>query len=188
MSSANAVVPPLQASRRSHARRRIHGLAYVEFGPDNGAIATKQIAKISPRTKVLILTIHDSEQLILRVLEAGARGYIFKADACRDLITAVKVLLSNKTFFTPKVAQIVIDGYLGKGLKASEEGFSQLTGRQREIVQLLAEGKSSKEVAAILNLSAKTVDTHRANILRKLDFHSVTELVRYAISNHIIEA
>jgi DNA-binding CsgD family transcriptional regulator len=81
-----------------------------------------------------------------------------------------------------------MDGYLSKGPKASEEGFSQLTGRQREIVQLLAEGKSSKEVAAILNLSAKTVDTHRANILRKLDFHSVTELVRYAISNHIIEA
>jgi DNA-binding NarL/FixJ family response regulator len=170
-----------------------------EFKPDlailditmpflNGIEAAKQIAKISPRTKVLILTVHDSDQLIPKVLDAGVRGYILKADAGHDLVTAVNALLSDKTFFTSKVAQTVMDGYLGKGAKASQEEFSKLTGREREIVQLLAEGKRSKEVAAELNLSIKTVETHRSNILRKLNCHSVTELVRYAIRNHIVEA
>ena len=170
-----------------------------EFKPDlailditmpslNGIDAAKQIAKISPRTKVLILTVHDSDQLIPKALEAGARGYILKADAGRDLVTAVNALLSDKTFFTPKVAQTVMDGYLGKGAKASQEEFSKITGREREIVQLLAEGKGSKEVATELNLSIKTVETHRSNIMRKLNCHSVAELVRYAIRNHIVEA
>jgi len=170
-----------------------------EFKPDvailditmpslNGLDATKQIAKVSPGTKVLILTVHDSDQLIPKVLEVGARGYILKADARRDLITAAKALLSNKTFFTPKEAQIVMDGYLGKGPKASEEGFSQLTGREREIVQLLAEGNSCKEVATILGISTKTAETHRSNLMRKLNCHSVAELVRYAIRNHLVEA
>ena len=154
----------------------------------NGLDATKQIAKVSPSTKVIILTVHDSDQLIPKVLDAGARGYILKADAGRDLITAAKALLSNKTFFTPKVAQIVMDGYLGKGPKVSEEGFSQITGREREIVQLLAEGKSCKEVATILGISTKTAETHRSNLMRKLNCHSVAELVRYAIRNHLVEA
>jgi len=170
-----------------------------EFQPDvailditmpslNGLDATKQIAKVSPSTKVIILTVHDSDQLIPKVLDAGARGYILKADAGRDLITAAKALLSNKAFFTPKVAQIVMDGYLGKGPKVSEEGFSQITGREREIVQLLAEGKSCKEVATILGISTKTAETHRSNLMRKLNCHSVAELVRYAIRNHLVEA
>ena len=170
-----------------------------EFQPDvailditmpslNGLDATKQIAKVSPSTKVIILTVHDSDQLIPKVLDAGARGYILKADAGRDLITAAKALLSNKAFFTPKVAQIVMDGYLGKGPKVSEEGFSQITGREREIVQLLAEGKSCKEVATILGISTKTAETHRSNLMRKLKCHSVAELVRYAIRNHLVEA
>jgi DNA-binding NarL/FixJ family response regulator len=154
----------------------------------NGLDATKQIAKISPRTKVLILTVHDSDQLISNLLQAGARGYVLKADAGRDLITAVNALLVNKTFFTAKAAQIVMDGFLGKGPKASGEEFSQITGRQREVVQLLAEGKSSKEVATILGISTKTVQTHRANLMRKLDCHSVAELVRYAVRNHLVEA
>jgi DNA-binding NarL/FixJ family response regulator len=154
----------------------------------NGLDATKQIAKISPRTKVLILTVHDSEQLIHKLLEAGARGYILKEDAGRDLIAAVNALLANKTFFTPKAAQIVMDGFLGKGPKASEDEFSQITAREREIVQLLAEGKSSKEVGTILEISTKTVETHRTNLMRKLNCHSVTELVRYAVRNHLVEA
>jgi DNA-binding NarL/FixJ family response regulator len=170
-----------------------------EFKPDvailditmpslNGLDATKQIAKLSPHTKVLILTIHDSDPLIQQVLQAGARGYLLKSDAGRDLIRAAKALLSNRTFFTPKVAQKVMDGSLGKGPKASEEGLPQITGREREIVQLLAEGKSSKEVATILGISTKTAETHRSNLMRKLNCHSVTELVRYAIRNHLMEA
>jgi len=154
----------------------------------NGLDATKQIAKLSPRTKVLILSIHESDQLIQKVLDAGARGYILKADAGRDFIKAVKALLSNRTFFTPKLAQKLMDVSLGKRPKASEEVVSQITGREREVVQLLAEGKSSKEIATILGIAFKTAETHRANLMRKLNCHSVTEIVRYAIRNRIVEA
>ena len=171
----------------------------AEFQPDvaildvtmpllNGIEATKQIATASPRTKVLILTIHESDQLSRKAIEAGARGYMFKTDAAVDLIAAVNSLLMNKTFFTPKVAQMVLNGYLGKGLKASDDESLRITAREREIVQLLAEGKHSSEVATVLGLSIKTVETHRSNILRKLHCHSVTELVRYAVRNHIVEA
>jgi DNA-binding NarL/FixJ family response regulator len=170
-----------------------------EFKPDvailditmpslNGLEATRQIAKLSPRTKVLILSIHESDQLIHQLLGVGARGYILKADAGRYFITALKALLANKTFFTPKVAQKVMDGHLDKVPKESEEEFSAITGRQREVLQLLAEGKSSKEVANILGITLKTAETHRSNLMRRLNCHSVTELVRYAIRNHIVEA
>jgi DNA-binding NarL/FixJ family response regulator len=130
--------------------------------------------------------------LIQQVLQAGARGYLLKSDAGRDLVSAIEALRRNKTFFTPKVSQMVLEGYLDKNPKDKEQESEaeslRLTSRQREIVQLLAEGKSSKEVAAVLGLSVKTAETHRANIMRKLDCHSVTELVRYAIRNHIIAA
>jgi DNA-binding NarL/FixJ family response regulator len=126
------------------------------------------------------------------VLETGARGYLLKSDAARDLVTAVDALLCNKTFFTRRVEQAVLEGYLGKtpnfGDDGSEVDALRLTDRQREIVQLLAEGKSSKEVATVLKISVKTAETHRANIMRRLECHSVTELVRYAVRNRIIEA
>lgn len=154
----------------------------------NGLDAAMQIAKLSPRTKVLILTIHESDQLSRKALDAGARGYILKTDAAFNLITAVSSLLSNKTFFTATVAQMVLNEYLGKGPTGREDAPLQITAREREIVQLLAEGKHSKEVATVLDITVKTVETHRANILRKLHFHSVTELVRYAVRNHIVEA
>jgi DNA-binding NarL/FixJ family response regulator len=158
----------------------------------NGLEAAREILK-SVATKVLILTMYDSDPLIRQTLEAGARGYLLKSDAGRDLITAVDALRRNKTFFTPKVAQMVLEGYLGKPSKENDEDNSRkdglrLTSRQKQILQLLAEGKSSKEVAVALNISVKTAETHRANIMRRLDCHSVTELVRYAIRNHIIEA
>jgi len=143
----------------------------------NGLEAVRQIMKAVPDTKVL---------------QAGARGYLLKSDAGRDLVSAIDALRRNKTFFTPKVSQMVLEGYLDKSPREKaaegEPESLRLTSRQREIVQLLAEGKSSKEVAAVLGLSVKTAETHRANIMRKLDCHSVTELVRYAIRNHIIAA
>jgi DNA-binding NarL/FixJ family response regulator len=157
----------------------------------NGLEAARQIVKSVAQTKVLVLTVHDSDPLIQEVLEAGARGYLLKSDAGTDLVAAVEALRRNKTFFTPKIAQMVLDGYLDRTPKAGAPqgtGGSRLTPRQREIVQLLAEGKSSKEVASALNLSVKTAETHRANIMRKLDCHSVAEVVRYAIRNHIVEA
>lgn len=155
----------------------------------NGLEATRQIMKSVENSKVLILTMHDSDPLIREVLDAGARGYVLKTDAGRDLVTAVDALRRNKTFFTSKVAQMVLDGYLKKDLAPEDRRgrTGRLTPRQREIVQLLAEGKSSKEVAVALNLSVKTAETHRANIMRRLNCHSVSELVRYAIRNNIVE-
>src|SRR5580693_7923569 len=160
----------------------------------NGLEAVRQIVKAVPNAKVLVLTMYDSDPLIQQVLQAGARGYLLKSDAGRDLVSAVDALRRNKTFFTPKVAQMVLEGYLGRPTKENDEESNnrknglRLTARQKQILQLLAEGKSSKEVAVALNISVKTAETHRANIMRRLDCHSVTELVRYAIRNHIIQA
>lgn len=156
----------------------------------NGLEATRQILKMRPQTKVLILTMHESDSVIREVLDAGARGYILKTDAGRDLVSAVESLRRNKTFFTSRVAQMILDGFLKGDSRPqdSASGAVRLTPRQREIVQLLAEGKSSKEVAVALDLSVKTAETHRANIMRKLDCHSVSEVVRYAIRNKIIDA
>jgi DNA-binding NarL/FixJ family response regulator len=134
----------------------------------NGLEATRQMLKNDPETKVLILTMHESDPLIREVLDAGARGYLLKSDAGKDLVSAV-----DKKPRTPA---------------DNDVPASRLTPRQREIVQLLAEGKSSKEVAVALNLSVKTAETHRANIMRRLNCHSVSELVRYAIRNNIIDA
>jgi DNA-binding NarL/FixJ family response regulator len=157
----------------------------------NGLEATRQILKNDEHSKVLILTMHEADPIIRDVLDAGARGYVLKSDASRDLVSAVNAVRSNKTFFTAKVAQMVLDGYLDKR-KPAKEGLEKadgrLTPRQREIVQLLAEGKSSKEVAVVLGVSIKTAETHRANIMRRLDCHSVSELVRYAVRNNIIQA
>jgi DNA-binding NarL/FixJ family response regulator len=156
----------------------------------NGLEASRQILKVRPQTKILILTVHESDLLIREVLDAGARGYILKTDAGRDLVTAIESLRRNKTFFTSRVSQAILGGFLKGDAHAApaDRGDTRLTPRQREIVQLLAEGKSSKEVAVVLDLSVKTAETHRANIMRKLDCHSVSEIVRYAIRNKIIEA
>jgi DNA-binding NarL/FixJ family response regulator len=155
----------------------------------NGMEATEQILKAMPKTEVLILTVHESERVVREVLEAGARGYILKSDADQDLVAAVQALSQHEVFFTPKVEQMVLVGYLRQNAPTPEEAGPRLplTQREREILQLLAEGKSNKEVAKILYLGIKTVETHRARILRKLRLHSVGDLVRYAIRHHIIE-
>jgi DNA-binding NarL/FixJ family response regulator len=157
----------------------------------NGLEAAREILK-TVSTKVLILTMYDSDALIRQTLEAGARGYVLKSDAGRDLVSAVYALSLNKTFFTSKVAQMVLEGYLDRPSKENEDDSRKnelrLTARQKQILQLVAEGKSSKELAVALNISVKTAKTHRANIMRRLDCHSVTELVRYAVRNHVIEA
>jgi DNA-binding NarL/FixJ family response regulator len=158
----------------------------------SGLEAAREILK-TVSTKVLILTMCDSDALIRQTLEAGARGYLLKSTAGRDLVSAVDALSRNKTFFTPTIAQMVLEGYLRRPTKENEDDSNRknglrLTARQKQILQLLAEGKSSNEVAVALNISVKTAETHRANIMRRLDCHSVTELVRYAIRNHVIEA
>jgi len=154
----------------------------------NGLEATRQILKANSQVKILILTLHDSDQVVQEVLNAGARGFLLKTDAARDLVGAVEALRRGKIYFTPKVAAMVLDGFLRRanGSAPGVPARSRLTPREREIVQLLAEGKSSKEVAVALGLSVKTAETHRSNIMRKLDLHSVSDLVLYAIRNNIV--
>ena len=154
----------------------------------NGLEATRQILKTIPNARVLILTLHDSDQVVREVLNAGARGFLLKSDAARDLVAAVDALRHDKTYFTSKVAAMVLEGYLKGGTAgaALTPGRNRLTPREREIVQLLAEGKSTKEVAVALGLSVKTAETHRSNIMRKLQLHSVSDLVLYAVRNNIV--
>jgi DNA-binding NarL/FixJ family response regulator len=154
----------------------------------NGLEATRQIMKEDPRAKVLILTLHDSDQVVREVLNAGARGFLLKSDAARDLVVAVEALRRDKTYFTSKVAAMVLEGYLKGGTHSVpvSVGRDRLTPREREVVQLLAEGKSTKEVAVALGLSVKTAETHRSNIMRKLQLHSVSDLVMYAVRNNIV--
>ena len=154
----------------------------------NGLEATRQILKANPKIKILILTLHDSDQVVRDVLGAGARGFLLKSDAARDLVVAVEAVRRDKTYFTSKVSAMVLEGYLKGGTQAvaASVGRERLTPREREVVQLLAEGKSTKEVAGALGLSVKTAETHRSNIMRKLQLHSVSDLVLYAVRNNIV--
>jgi len=154
----------------------------------NGLDATRQMLKANRQIKVLILTVHDSERLIESVLKAGARGYILKTDASRDLVLAIQALLAGQTFFTRKAAQIVLDEFTGKRPTVVEGRSGELTTGEREIVQLLCDGKSNKEVARLLDVSTTTVDTYRSHVMRKLSCHSVSQLVLYAVRNHLVEA
>ncbi len=156
----------------------------------NGLVATRQLVQQDPLCKVIVLTITDSDHVIREALDAGARGFVLKSDAARDLVTAVEALQQNRMFFTPRVNDMVLNGFLGGGrggvIPATPQ-LPQLTPREREVIQLLAEGKSSKEVASLLNLSTKTAETHRSNIMRKLGFHSIRDVVVYAVKNNIIQ-
>jgi DNA-binding NarL/FixJ family response regulator len=154
----------------------------------NGLEATRQILDAVPETRVLVLSVHESEQLVREILAAGAQGYLLKSDAGRELIAAIHALLENKPYFTSRVARMVLEGFLSAGMaEGAENEPSRLSPREREIVQLLAEGKTTKEVAALLGISPKTAETHRTNIMRRMGFRSVVELVRYAIRNAMIE-
>ncbi len=159
--------------------------------PDlNGLEAARRIRKTSPSSEILILSMHYSDQLIRDILDAGVRGYIVKSDSDRDLVMAVETLANHKPFFTPHATEVILSNFHSGGTRIEttpESVRDRLTSREREIVQLLAEGKSSKEVASSLCISVKTAETHRANIMRKLQLHTVSELVRYAVRNQIIE-
>jgi DNA-binding NarL/FixJ family response regulator len=157
----------------------------------NGLDATRQIAKGALQTKVLLLAPHDTDQLLSQAMEAGARGYLLKSDTAADLVSAVEALSNGRSFLTARVAREVLEENLAtlkKPKQAGDNGALRLTGREREVLQLLAEGHSSKQVGIALNISTKTAETHRSNLMRKIDSHSVTGLVRYAIRNHIIQA
>jgi DNA-binding NarL/FixJ family response regulator len=149
----------------------------------NGAEATRQIRSAQLRTEVLIFTMHDNETLIQDLLKAGARGYLLKSDARRHLIGAIEALAAHKPFFTAKVSEALLDSFLSR---PAPEG-SVLTHRERGVVQLVAEGYSNKQIASLLEIGLKTVETHRAAIMRKLNLASTAALVRYAIRNQIVQ-
>jgi DNA-binding NarL/FixJ family response regulator len=159
----------------------------------NGLEAARQILARTPNVAILILTMHDSDNVIREVLRAGARGFLLKSDAGRDLVAAVDALHSQRTFFTTRVSQMVLDGFLnhkkdGADVQSNADLSGEvLTSREREVIQLLAEGRTSKEVAVTLNLSVKTAETHRTNLMRKLGLHSVADLTRYAVRNGIVQ-
>jgi DNA-binding NarL/FixJ family response regulator len=155
----------------------------------NGLEATRRIRQALPDTEVLIFTMHESEELIREVLGAGARGYLLKSDAVRQLIPAVESLSQKNPYFAGRVSAVVLDGFL-KGGQVTLEGptAERLTSREREVVQLLAEGKSNKQIARLLDLSVKTVETHRTAAMRKLELNSLPDLVRYAVRMQIIQA
>jgi DNA-binding NarL/FixJ family response regulator len=153
----------------------------------NGLDAARQILAAMPEALILILTIHDSEHIVREVLAAGARGFLLKSDAGRDLVAAVEALQGRRTFFTSKVSQMMLDGYL-RPAEAHDAGEQRiLTPREREVIQLVAEGKTTKEIATTLSLSVKTAETHRTNLMRKLDLHSIADLTLYAVRNGIVQ-
>lgn len=153
----------------------------------NGIEAAKRISDVQPKTAVVVLSMHSDESYILRALKSGARGYLLKDSAEADLIGAVRAVAAGKAFFSPAVSKVLADDYIRQiQQKGVEDSYELLTTRERELLQLVAEGRSTKEIASQLNLSPHTVDTHRGNIMHKLNVHSVPELILYAVRRGII--
>jgi DNA-binding NarL/FixJ family response regulator len=150
----------------------------------NGIEVTRQIRARVPGAEVLIFTMHDTSTLVREVLEAGARGFLLKSDARRFLIAAVESLAAHKPFFTGKVSETLLETYLAKGAAAD----SVLTAREKSVVQLIAEGETNRKIAEILSISLKTVETHRASAMRKLNLDTTAALIRYAVRNKLVEA
>ncbi|HVO59437.1 MAG TPA: response regulator transcription factor [Terriglobales bacterium] len=154
----------------------------------SGIEATRQILAARPATQILILTMHESEELVAEILESGARGYVLKTDTSRDLLRAVVALIEHKLFFTTTVAEMVLAGYLQQKPRTAKSPApsSILTAREREVIHLLADGKSNKEIGTALGISTKTAEAHRTNIMRKLNLHSIADVVRYAMRNQLV--
>ncbi|HYP59492.1 MAG TPA: response regulator transcription factor [Thermomicrobiales bacterium] len=156
----------------------------------NGLEVTRRIRRESPNTEVLVFTVHDSEELVFEALSVGARGYVLKSDGASNLIDAVEALSIHRPFFNPEVMQTIVQGYVrDRGESpAGQSAANELTPRERQVIQLLAEGRGNQEIAELLHISVKTVETHRAAIMRKFGFRSIVDLVRYAIREGIATA
>jgi two-component system response regulator NreC len=153
----------------------------------NGIDAVSQISARFPKIASVVLSMHSDESYLLRALKAGARGYLLKDSAESDLVHAIRAVSEGKAFFSPAISRMLIDDYIRQlQQRGGEDSYELLTMREREIFQLLAEGRSSKDVAAVLNLSPYTVETHRGNIMQKLNLHSLPELILYAVRKGII--
>jgi two-component system response regulator NreC len=153
----------------------------------NGIDAAQQIVRRLPETRVLILSMHSDEAYVTRALQAGAKGYMLKDSADQDLLRAVAAVATGQSFFSPAVAKLMLDDYVRRvaGTKTTDR-YASLSEREREIFQLVAEGRTNREVAEILTISPATVETHRAHILQKLGVHNTAELVLYAVRRGII--
>jgi len=155
----------------------------------NGVDAARAMLAANPGLKVLILSVHDSEQLVRDLLEAGVQGYLLKSDAGDDLVAAVASLLAGHVHFTTRIAQIVLAGFLRETRAAGEETVAAaLSPQERRVLQLLAEGHPNRDIAVRLGISVKTAETHRAHIMRKMGFASLPDLVRYAVRNGMVPA
>jgi len=153
----------------------------------NGIDATAQIVKRNPKVGVIILSMHSDEGYLVRILTAGAKGYLLKDSADADIVRAVQAVARSKPFFSPQIAQTLLEDYMRQMKQQGlQDSYELLTDREKEILQLLAEGKSNKEVAALLSLSVYTVETHRANLMQRLNLHSTAEIVLYAVRKKII--
>jgi two-component system response regulator NreC len=151
----------------------------------NGIEATRQIARRVPATRILVLSMHSDEAYVTQILHAGATGYLLKDSADVDLIQAVSAVSQGKSFFSPSIARVMLDGFV-RGDKGIVDRYASLSEREREIFQLIAEARSNKEIAALLGVSPSTVETHRAHIMEKLDLHSAAEIVLYAVRRGVI--
>jgi len=156
----------------------------------DGIEVVRQIREAVPDTKVLVLTMHESDQMVRRALDAGARGYLLKSDLTDCLAKAVKAIADGKRFLTPKVSEIVLEGFLNTRSQhqQGERTGTRTTPRESEIIRLLAEGKTNKEIAALLGITVRTVETHRSKIMLKLGLHSLAELIHFAMRHEIISA
>jgi DNA-binding NarL/FixJ family response regulator len=173
------------------AEKTLPNVALVDLSmPEmNGLEATRAIKKVSPNSEVLILTVHETDSLIRDVLSAGARGYLLKTDPARQIVAAIEALAEHKPYFTWNVSKTMLDSYLARESGTDRPPIlSHLTSRERQVLQLLAEGRSNRAVSVLLGISVKTVETHRAAIMKKLGIGSIAELVRYAVRNSVIQA
>ena len=153
----------------------------------NGLDLAEKLRAEMPEVKVVILTMHKSGEFVSKALRAGVRGYVLKDNALEELMECINLVFDRKVYLSQDITGIVVDGFVNNNRENPETGENAISLREKEILQLLAEGKSNKDISDLLNLSIKTVETHRANIMRKLGFRHITDLVLYAVRNHMIE-
>ena len=171
-----------QAVRLARARRPDVAVLDVSMPLLNGLDAAREIQKTCPRTRTILLTVHAEEPYILQALQAGVRGYVLKSQAVNDLVRALQEVCRGAIYLSPGVSAAVVEAY-----RTKKDVRDPLTSREREVLQLVAEGKTTKEIAALLGVSSKTVESHRAHVMQKLDVHGTANLVRYAIRRGLIE-
>lgn len=176
-----------EAVRLTHQLRPNVVLMDIAMPLLNGLEATRQIKREHPETKVLVLTMYDHEEYFRQMLEVGASGYIIKRAAAGELVAAIRAVHNGEAVLSPVITRLLLEDYLHRDAGKSEADPDALSPREREVLQLIAEGKTSREIAEILNLSVKTVQSHRTSLMQKLDLHDRGELIKYAIQKKIIE-